>query len=69
MRSSLKADAKEQADKAVKAGDLTQKQADELLSHLGDRLEHLGDAGKLPRVQRRGGAPDLKGQRHGRAPT
>jgi polyhydroxyalkanoate synthesis regulator phasin len=60
VRSSLQSDAKAQADKAVKAGHLTQKQADELLSHLDDRLEHLGDAGKLPRLHRRG-APDLKG--------
>ncbi len=58
VRSSLKADAKAQADKAVKAGDLTRKQADELLSRLDDRLEHLGDKRELPRLHRRG-APDL----------
>jgi hypothetical protein len=60
VRSSLKADAKAQADKAVKAGDLTQKQADELLSHLDDRLDHLGDKMMLPRLHHRGAPPDLK---------
>jgi hypothetical protein len=61
VRASLKADAKAQADKAVKAGDLTQKQADELLSHLDDRLEHLGDEKAMgPRLHRRGAPPDLK---------
>jgi hypothetical protein len=44
VRTSLKADAKTAADKAVKDGDLTQAQADELLSHLDEALSHLGDA-------------------------
>jgi polyhydroxyalkanoate synthesis regulator phasin len=63
VRNALKTDAKAQADKAVKAGDLTQKQADELLSHLADRLDHLGDAQAMgPRLHRRGAPPpDLKG--------
>jgi polyhydroxyalkanoate synthesis regulator phasin len=62
VRNALKTDAKAQADKAVKAGDLTQKQADELLSHLADRLDHLGDAPAMgPRLHRRGAPPpDLK---------
>lgn len=57
VRSALKADAKTKADKAVKDGDLTQAQADELLSHLDDALERLGDVGKLRLRGHRGGGP------------
>jgi hypothetical protein len=63
VRASLKADAKTRADKAVADGDLTQKQADELLSHLDDALAHLGDARPTFRHRgKRGGgpAPDLR---------
>ena len=59
VRAALKADAKTAADKAVKDGDITQKQADELLSHLDKALSHLGDA--RPRFRHfrghRGGGP------------
>ena len=59
VRAALKADAKTAADKAVKDGDLTQKQADELLSHLDEALSHLGDARpKFPRFRaHRGDGP------------
>ena len=59
VRASLKADAKAAADKAVKDGDITQKQADELLSHLDEALSHLGDARpKFPRFRgHRGDGP------------
>ncbi len=62
VRSAVKADAKARADKAVKAGDLTQDQADRLLSHLDDRLEHLDKLPPLHRHSKRGGPPppDLK---------
>ncbi len=60
VRSAVKADAKTKADKAVADGDLTRKQAGELLSLLDDRLGHLGEAGgTLPRMHRRG-APNLR---------
>jgi hypothetical protein len=58
VRTALKADAKTQADKAVADGDLTQAQADELLSHLDDALAHLGDLGGTFRFRgKRGGGP------------
>ena len=58
VRSAMKADAKTKADKAVADGDLTQKQADELLSHLDEALEHLGDAQPRFRFRgHRGGGP------------
>ncbi|MGH2840795.1 MAG: hypothetical protein ACRDKY_08225, partial [Solirubrobacteraceae bacterium] len=41
VRSSVKAAAKARADKAVKDGDLTRKQADRLLEHLDEHLAHL----------------------------
>jgi len=44
VRASLKADTKTALDKAVKHGDLTQKQADDLLAHVDEALSHLGDA-------------------------
>jgi hypothetical protein len=57
VRSALKAQAKTKTDKAVEDGDLTQKQADELLSHLDHALEHLDDLGKLRLRGHRGGGP------------
>lgn len=45
VRAALKASTKEHIDEAVKDGKLTQKQADEILEHLDDRLEHLGEGG------------------------
>jgi transposase-like protein len=62
VRASLKADAKTALDKAVKDGDLTQKQADDLLDHIDGMLAHLGDAGPL---RLRGGAPGTPSP-HGR---
>jgi hypothetical protein len=44
VRATLKADAKARLDKAVKDGDLTQAQADDMLAHLDKGLAHLGDA-------------------------
>src|SRR5690349_1255091 len=55
VRASLKADATTALDKAVKNGDLTQKQADELASHLDEALSHLGDA--RPKLFRFRGGP------------
>ena len=61
VRAAVKADAKQRADKAVKDGDLTQAQADELLSHLDDALTHLGDApGPMFRHGHREGPPDMR---------
>jgi hypothetical protein len=58
VRSAMKADAKTQAAKAVADGDLTQAQADELLSHLDEALAHLGDARPKLRLRgHRGGGP------------
>lgn len=51
VRSAVKAAAKARADKAVKAGDLTRKQADALLAHLD---EHLKNLGRRPRHHFRG---------------
>jgi uncharacterized protein (DUF433 family) len=60
VRAALKADAKSRADKAVKDGDLTQAQADELLSHLDEGLQHLGDAPPRFRRDHRGGPPGMR---------
>lgn len=58
VRTALKADAKTKAEAAVKDGDLTQEQADELLSHLDDALAHLSDLGGKFRFRgKRGGGP------------
>ena len=59
VRAALKADAKTALDKAVKAGDLTQAQADDMLAHVDDMLAHLGDARPGFRKFRgpRGGGP------------
>jgi uncharacterized protein (DUF433 family) len=43
VRAAVKAAAKTRLDAAVKAGRLTQKQADEILSHADDLIDHLGD--------------------------
>lgn len=57
VRSAVKAAAKTRADKAVKAGDLTRKQADKILEHVDERLQHLDRA---PRLRlRRGGHPPI----------
>jgi hypothetical protein len=61
VRAAAKADAKRRADEAVKNGDLTQAQADDLLAHLDDALAHIGDA-RPPMFRRhhRGGPPDMR---------
>ncbi|HEV7882865.1 MAG TPA: hypothetical protein VGO81_04805 [Solirubrobacteraceae bacterium] len=60
VRAALKADAKTRLDKAVKAGDLTQAQADEILAHIDEGLAHLGDAAP-PRFEHgRRGMPDMR---------
>ena len=57
----MKADVKSRLDKAVKDGDLTQAQADDLLAHLDDALSHIGDARpRFFRHRHRGGAPDMR---------
>ena len=43
VEQAIKTALKERFDKAVKAGDLTREQADEMLEHLTDRLGDLGD--------------------------
>jgi hypothetical protein len=43
VEQAIKSALKERFDKAVKAGDLTREQADEMLEHLTDRLGDLGD--------------------------
>jgi uncharacterized protein (DUF433 family) len=61
VRAAVKADAKQRADQAVKDGDLTQAQADELLSHVDDALAHLGDAPPpMFRHGHRDGPPDMR---------
>jgi hypothetical protein len=45
VKATLKAAEKKRLDAAVKAGKLTQKQADEILSHIDERLDHLGERG------------------------
>jgi hypothetical protein len=61
VRAAAKADAKRRAGEAVKNGDLTQAQADDLLAHLDDALAHIGDA-RPPMFRRhhRGGPPDMR---------
>jgi transposase-like protein len=62
VRAALKADAKERLDKAVKDGDLTQAQADKMLEHLEEHLDHLGEKRPMFRRDHRGGrpGPDLR---------
>jgi urease gamma subunit len=43
VRAAVKAAEKQRLDAAVKAGKLTQKQADEIVSHADDFVDHLGD--------------------------
>ncbi len=59
VRSSVKAAAKARADKAVKEGDLTRKQADALLEHLDEHLENLDrrPRGRFPDHERRSRLP------------
>jgi transposase-like protein len=45
VKATLKAAEKKRLDAAVKAGRLTQKQADEILSHIDERLDRLGERG------------------------
>jgi hypothetical protein len=47
VKSAVKAAAKTRFDAAVKAGDLTQAQADEMLSHLDEKLARFDEAGGL----------------------
>ena len=61
VRAAVKADAKRRADEAVKNGDLTQAQADDMLAHLDEALAHLGDA-RPPMFRRhhRDGPPGMR---------
>lgn len=56
VRAAVKASVKERLDKAVKDGDLTQKQADAILARLDDHLKRIG-SGRPLRLERhfRGG--------------
>ena len=55
VRSAVKASVKARLDKAVKDGDLTQKQADAMLEHLDDAVEHIGSRpGRMMRHHRFG---------------
>ena len=47
VRSAVKATVKARLDKAVKAGDLTQSQADEMLDHIADKVTAIGSAKRL----------------------
>ncbi len=61
VRAALKADAKTRLDKAVADGDITQAQADKMLEHIDEHLDHLGDARRMfKRGPGRPGAPDLR---------
>ena len=51
----------EHIDEAVKDGKLTQKQADEILEHLDDRLEHLGEGGPFGGERHFGRPPGAPG--------
>jgi len=72
VRSAIKSSAKARADKAVKDGDITQAQADKLLSHLDDALQNLDKAKPLLRHRFRGdfrhGPPRLPGGEPGNRP-
>lgn len=59
VRSALEATAKTRLDKAVADGDLTRKQADRVLEHLGERIDALasGRRLRLPRHHRERLAP------------
>lgn len=60
VRAAVKADAKRRAAKAVKEGDLTQKQADRFLAHLDKMLEHIGEAPpRIFRHRHHGGPPEM----------
>jgi hypothetical protein len=43
VKATVRAAEKQRLDASVKAGRLTQSQADEILSHVDDRLDHLGE--------------------------
>jgi hypothetical protein len=62
VRRSLRADAKAAADKAVEDGDLTRGQADRMLEHLDEAIEHVDELPGM-RMHKRihpGGPPDLE---------
>lgn len=54
VRAAVRAAMKTRLDKAVKDGDLTQKQADEILDNVGDRVAAIGSAKGLHRRGRGG---------------
>jgi uncharacterized protein (DUF433 family) len=58
VRSALKAAAKTRLDKAVASGDLTQKQADEMLAHVDDMLKDIG-SGRGLKLRRHVGPGEL----------
>jgi len=61
VRSAVKAAAKTRADKAVKNGDITQQQADAMLSRLDDAVQNLDRAKPLFRRGSRDRPPRLRG--------
>ncbi|MEJ7787197.1 MAG: hypothetical protein WKF96_20540 [Solirubrobacteraceae bacterium] len=60
VRTAIKTNAKARADKAVKSGDLTRDQADKLLAHLDERLEHLDEVPPVHKRLHPAGPPDLE---------
>jgi len=58
VRSALKAAAKTRLDKAVTAGDLTQKQADEILAHVDDMLKAI-ESGRGLKLRRHVGPGEV----------
>jgi lipoate-protein ligase A len=57
VEQAIKTELKQHLDEEVKEGDLTQKQADELLQHLTERLDDLGDLPFPPKPPRGFGHP------------
>ena len=45
MKTAVKASAEKKLDAAVKAGKITRAQADDMLDHLAEHLDHLGERG------------------------
>jgi len=68
VRSALKATMKTRLDKAVAAGDLTQKQADAMLSHVDEMLDKIGSGHERRLRRHRGNMPPAGGLRPGGLP-
>ena len=68
VKEAVKASAKARLDKAVKNGDLTEKQAKRMLDHLEERLDHLGSELHLGPPPGLGGPGGPGGLGHGPGP-